>query len=78
MKAPGSAQMHEVDRLTIEREVPGLFPMENPAYRVVEFLGGRYGPPARYRIARPRGRVSQRPGEPFRLREPASGEEELT
>ena len=78
MKILTSAQMREVGGLTIEREIRGLFPMENPAYRVVEFLGGRYGPPARHRIARSRGRVSQRPGEFFRMREAASGEEELT
>ena len=51
MKVLTSAQMREVDRLTIERAIPGAILMENAAQRVVEFLSERYGPLATQRIA---------------------------
>ncbi|HXF26479.1 MAG TPA: NAD(P)H-hydrate dehydratase [Bryobacteraceae bacterium] len=51
MKILTSAQMREVDRLTMERGIPGLILMENAGYRVVEFLSERYGPLAGQRIA---------------------------
>ncbi|MFL6448413.1 MAG: NAD(P)H-hydrate dehydratase [Bryobacteraceae bacterium] len=38
MKILSAAQMREVDRLTIERGIPGLILMENAGSRVVDFL----------------------------------------
>ncbi|HZS55380.1 MAG TPA: NAD(P)H-hydrate dehydratase [Bryobacteraceae bacterium] len=38
MKVLTAAQMREVDRLTIERGIPGLILMENAGSRVIEFL----------------------------------------
>jgi NAD(P)H-hydrate epimerase len=43
--------MREVDRLTIERGIPGLILMENAAAGVVEFLTSRFAPLSSHRIA---------------------------
>jgi Uncharacterized conserved protein len=51
MKVLTSAQMREVDRLTIERGIPGLILMENAGARVVEFLAARFSPLSSQRIA---------------------------
>ncbi len=51
MKVLTAAQMREVDRLTIERGIPGLILMENAAAGVVEFLVARFAPLSRHRIA---------------------------
>jgi ADP-dependent NAD(P)H-hydrate dehydratase / NAD(P)H-hydrate epimerase len=51
MKVLTAAQMREVDRLTIERGIPGLILMENAGLRVVEFLEERFSPLANQRIA---------------------------
>src|SRR6266852_1824082 len=50
MKVLTAAQMREVDRLTIERGIPGLILMENAGDRVVEFLAGRFSPLSSHRI----------------------------
>jgi ADP-dependent NAD(P)H-hydrate dehydratase / NAD(P)H-hydrate epimerase len=42
MKILTAAEMREVDRLTIERGIPGLILMENAASRVVDFLRDRF------------------------------------
>jgi NAD(P)H-hydrate epimerase len=42
MKVLTSAEMREVDRLTIEQGVPGIVLMENAAHRVVEYLANAY------------------------------------
>ena len=51
MKVLTAAQMREVDRLTIERGIPGLILMENAAAGVVEFLASRFAPLSTHRIA---------------------------
>src|SRR5712691_8735590 len=51
MKVLTAAQMREVDRLTIERGIPGLILMENAGHRVVEFLAERFSPLPGQRIA---------------------------
>jgi len=50
MKVLTAAQMREVDRLTIERGIPGIVLMENAGERVVEFLARRFAPLAEQRI----------------------------
>lgn len=42
MKILTAAEMREVDRLTIERGIPGLILMENAASRLVDFLRDRF------------------------------------
>lgn len=44
MKIVTAAEMREVDRLTIERGVPGLILMENAGSRVVDFLVETFAP----------------------------------
>src|SRR6266852_5881229 len=51
MKVLTAAQMREVDRLTIERGIPGLILMENAGIRVVEFLTERFSPLSGERVA---------------------------
>jgi ADP-dependent NAD(P)H-hydrate dehydratase / NAD(P)H-hydrate epimerase len=51
VKVLTAAQMREVDRLTIERGIPGLILMENAGARVVEFLEERFAPLWGQRIA---------------------------
>src|SRR5947207_745156 len=51
MKVLTAAQMREVDRLTIERGIPGIILMENAGARVVEFLESRFAPLSTQRIA---------------------------
>src|SRR5947208_2634239 len=51
MKVLTAAQMREVDRLTIERGIPGVVLMENAGHRVVEFLSTRFAPLSTQRIA---------------------------
>jgi len=51
MKVLTAAEMREVDRLTIERGIPGLILMENAGARVVEFLASRFAPLSSQRIA---------------------------
>src|SRR4051794_6740782 len=43
--------MREVDRLTIERGIPGLILMENAGGRVVDFLGENFAPLHRQDVA---------------------------
>jgi NAD(P)H-hydrate epimerase len=50
MKVLTAAQMREVDRLTVERGIPGLILMENAGQRVVEFMAARLGPLSGHRI----------------------------
>lgn len=50
MKVLTAAQMREVDRLTIERGIPGIVLMENAAHRVVEYLASRFAPLSRQRV----------------------------
>lgn len=50
MKVLTAAQMREVDRLTIERGIPGLVLMENAGSRVVDFLRDTFAPLARRRV----------------------------
>jgi ADP-dependent NAD(P)H-hydrate dehydratase / NAD(P)H-hydrate epimerase len=50
MKILTAAQMREVDRLTIERGIPGLILMENAGSRVVDFLRESFTPLAPHRI----------------------------
>ena len=50
MKVLTAAQMREVDRLTIERGIPGVVLMENAGQRVVEFLATRFAPLSTQRI----------------------------
>ena len=51
MKILSAAQMREVDRLTMERAIPGIVLMENAAHRVVEAMAERFEPLAEQRIA---------------------------
>src|SRR5215472_2501437 len=50
MKVLTSAEMREVDRLTIEQGIPGIVLMENAAHRVVEYLAKAHSPLAERRI----------------------------
>jgi ADP-dependent NAD(P)H-hydrate dehydratase / NAD(P)H-hydrate epimerase len=50
MKVLTAAQMREVDRLTIERGIPGIILMENAGLRVMEFLARRFAPLSAQRI----------------------------
>jgi NAD(P)H-hydrate epimerase len=50
VKVLTAAQMREIDRLTIERGIPGIVLMENAAHRVVEFLAVRFAPLSRQHI----------------------------
>ena len=50
MKALTAAQMREVDRLTIERGIPGVVLMENAGQRVIELLEEKFRPLASQRI----------------------------
>jgi ADP-dependent NAD(P)H-hydrate dehydratase / NAD(P)H-hydrate epimerase len=45
-----AAEMREVDRLTIERGMPGLVLMENAGSRVVDFLRETFAPLAQHRV----------------------------
>jgi NAD(P)H-hydrate epimerase len=45
-----AAQMKEVDRLTIERGIPGLILMENAGNRVVDFLRETFAPLSKQRV----------------------------
>jgi hydroxyethylthiazole kinase-like uncharacterized protein yjeF len=50
MKILTAGEMREVDRLTIERGIPGLILMENAGSRVVEFLSETFAPLSEQRI----------------------------
>jgi ADP-dependent NAD(P)H-hydrate dehydratase / NAD(P)H-hydrate epimerase len=50
MKVLTAAEMRDVDRLTIERGIPGIVLMENAGARVVEFLARRFAPLSHRRI----------------------------
>lgn len=50
MKILTAAEMREVDRLTIERGIPGLVLMENAGSRVVDFLCQAFAPLAKERV----------------------------
>jgi ADP-dependent NAD(P)H-hydrate dehydratase / NAD(P)H-hydrate epimerase len=50
VKILSAAQMREVDRLTIERGIPGLILMENAGSRVVDFLRETFAPLDRHRV----------------------------
>src|SRR5581483_10525564 len=50
MKVLTAAQMREVDRLTIERGIPGLILMENAGSRVVDFLRETFAPLSEHRV----------------------------
>ncbi len=50
MKILTAAEMREVDRLTIERGIPGLILMENAGSRVVDFLRETFAPLSEHRI----------------------------
>lgn len=50
MKILTAAQMREVDRLTIERGIPGLVLMENAGGRVVDFLRETFAPLRQHRV----------------------------
>ncbi|MGH9583685.1 MAG: NAD(P)H-hydrate epimerase, partial [Bryobacteraceae bacterium] len=50
MKILTAAQMREVDRLTIERGIPGLVLMENAGNRVVDFLRETFAPLRCHRV----------------------------
>src|SRR5437870_11683315 len=50
MKVLTAAQMREVDRLAVERGIPGLVLMENAGQRVVEFMAARLDPLSGHRI----------------------------
>src|SRR5581483_1988901 len=45
-----AAEMREVDRLTIERGIPGLILMENAGNRVVDFLRETFEPLSKQRV----------------------------
>ena len=51
MKILTAAEMREVDRLTIERGIPGLILMENAGSRVVDFLCETFAPLKEHRVA---------------------------
>lgn len=50
MKILTAAEMREVDRLTVERGIPGPILMENAGNRVVDYLRETFSPLARHRI----------------------------
>ena len=50
MKILTAAQMGEVDRLTMERGIPGSILMENAGSRAVDYLRETFAPLARHRI----------------------------
>ena len=50
MKILTAAEMREVDRLTIERGIPGLILMENAGSRVVDFLRETFAPLESHRV----------------------------
>ena len=50
MKILTAAQMREVDRLTIERGIPGLILMENAGNRLVDFLCEAFAPLSEQRV----------------------------
>ncbi len=50
MKVLTAEQMREVDRLTIERGIPGLVLMENAGSRVVDFLRETFAPLENHRV----------------------------
>ena len=50
MKILTAAEMREVDRLTIERGIPGLILMENAGSRVVDFLAKTFAPLEQQRV----------------------------
>lgn len=50
MKILTAAEMREVDRLTIERGIPGLILMENAGNRVVDFLQQTFAPLDTHRV----------------------------
>lgn len=50
MKILSAAQMREIDRLTVERGIPGLVLMENAGNRVVDFLRETLAPLDRHRV----------------------------
>jgi ADP-dependent NAD(P)H-hydrate dehydratase / NAD(P)H-hydrate epimerase len=50
MKILTAAEMREVDRLTIERGIPGIILMENAGSRVVDFLRETFVPLSEHRI----------------------------
>lgn len=50
MKILTAAEMREVDRLTIERGIPGLILMENAGSRVVDFLHETFAPLSEHRV----------------------------
>ena len=50
MKILTAAEMREVDRLTIERGIPGLILMENAGSRVVDFLRETFEPLSKHRV----------------------------
>jgi hydroxyethylthiazole kinase-like uncharacterized protein yjeF len=51
VKVLTAAQMREVDRLTMDRGIPGLILMENAGAGVVEFLASRFAPLSSHRVA---------------------------
>jgi hydroxyethylthiazole kinase-like uncharacterized protein yjeF len=51
MKILTAAEMREVDRLTIERGIPGLILMENAGSRIVDFLCETFKPLREHRVA---------------------------
>src|SRR5256885_5386274 len=51
MKFLTAGQMREVDRLTIERGIPGVLLMENAGHRLIEFLAARFAPVSSHRVA---------------------------
>lgn len=50
MKVLTAAEMREVDRLTMERGIPGLILMENAGSRVVDFLCNVFSPLRQHRV----------------------------
>jgi NAD(P)H-hydrate epimerase len=50
MKILSAAEMREVDKLTIERGIPGSILMENAGSRVVDYLRETFAPLAQHRI----------------------------
>ncbi len=50
MKILTAAEMREVDRITIERGIPGLILMENAGSRVVDFLRETFEPLSNHRV----------------------------
>src|SRR3982750_165650 len=50
MKVLTSQEMRQVDRLTIERGIPGIILMENAGSRVVDFLQQTFAPLSKHRV----------------------------